>query len=168
MSTGLTPIRLAQNNDRNRLLDIVIAATHHLDSAGIHQWDDRYPDQATVQNDIDAQSLYVIEIGEKLAGMITLNDKESPEYQSIHWQFSGRVRVIHRLTIDPSHQRQGLASRLLEFAESNAKSLGYDTIRLDAFSQNPAALALYEHRAYLKAGTVQFRKGCFFCFEKPL
>lgn len=56
----------------------------------------------------------------------------------------------------------------MEFAEEKAEREGYQAIRLDAFTGNPPALALYDHRGYRKAGTVLFRKGWFFCFEKEI
>jgi ribosomal protein S18 acetylase RimI-like enzyme len=56
----------------------------------------------------------------------------------------------------------------MSFAEETAVTRGYDCIRLDAFTRNPAALALYESRGYRRAGTVHFRKGAFYCYEKAM
>jgi RimJ/RimL family protein N-acetyltransferase len=56
----------------------------------------------------------------------------------------------------------------MKFAESVAEKEGFDTIRLDAFSENPGAVALYERLGYRRAGTVNFRKGAFFCLEKQV
>ena len=137
-----------------------------MDAQGIHQWDEIYPSRTTLQTDIEKQYLAVMEVDGQIAGMIVINSEESPEYQTIHWQHLGKVLVIHRLTIDPSFQRRGLASRLMEFAEQTAEMQGCDTIRLDVFQQNPGAIALYERLGYTKAGVVQFRKGLFFCMEK--
>lgn len=161
-------IRPAKSNELNTLLDIVQAATRHMESKGIHQWDDIYPDRAILREDIDKQHMHVIEVHGRIAGMISINDTQSPEYQGVNWQYPGRALVVHRLAIDPSHQRQGMATRLMDFAEKIAEKQGYSTIRFDAFTQNPGATALYEHLGYEIAGTVRFRKGVFFCFEKPV
>lgn len=139
-----------------------------MESQGIHQWDEIYPDRATLLADVEKQHMQVIEINGQIAGMISVNDEQSPEYQTVQWQHLGRALVVHRLTVAPAHQRQRLATRLMEFAEATAESQGYDTIRLDAFTRNPGATGLYENLGYEKAGTVRFRKGLFFCFEKPV
>ncbi len=139
-----------------------------MEAQEIYQWDDIYPDRATLHTDIEKQHMQVIEVDGQIAGMISINDEQSHEYQNAQWRYPGRALVVHRLTIAPTHQRQGLATRLMEFAERTAESQGYSTIRLDAFPQNPAATGLYEHLGYEKAGTVQFRKGRFFCFEKSV
>jgi len=76
--------------------------------------------------------------------------------------------VIHRLTVHPEHQELGHASTLMLFAESKARDLGCRSIRLDAFTKNPGACALYSGRGYRNLGTVDFRMGVFYCFEKVL
>jgi hypothetical protein len=51
----MTVIRPAQITELNRLLEIVSAATHHMESQGIHQWDNIYPDGTTLKADIEKQ-----------------------------------------------------------------------------------------------------------------
>jgi ribosomal protein S18 acetylase RimI-like enzyme len=46
--------------------------------------------------------------------------------------------------------------------------MNIDTVRLDAFSHNPAALKLYRRLNYCEVGFVDFRKGRFILFEKKL
>lgn len=46
----------------------------------------------------------------------------------------------------------------MDFAERFADENGYEAIRLDAFTGNPGAVALYERRGYRKAGVVRFRR----------
>jgi ribosomal protein S18 acetylase RimI-like enzyme len=139
-----------------------------MESRGIHQWDEVYPDRMTLQKDIEKGHLQVIEVDGQIAGLVSINDEQPPEYQNVPWRYQGRVMVIHRLTIHPSYQRQGLATQMMEFAERMAEKQGCQTIRLDAFTENQGATGLYERLGYEKAGTVRFRKGVFFCFEKPV
>ena len=164
----MTTIRPARADELDALLAVVREATRRLESQGIHQWDNIYPDSPTLQADIENRHMHVIEAQGAIAGMISLNDVQSPEYRDVTWLFPGRALVVHRLVIAPSHQRQGHATRLLMFAEQEAKKQGYDAIRFDAFTENSAATALYGHLGYRTAGTVKFRKGLFFCFEKPM
>jgi RimJ/RimL family protein N-acetyltransferase len=56
----------------------------------------------------------------------------------------------------------------MSFAEQHALAVGYRTVRLDAFVDNPVALHLYERLGYRDAGTVRHRTGRFRCFEKEL
>jgi ribosomal protein S18 acetylase RimI-like enzyme len=164
----MTAIRPARIDELDGLLDIVRAATRHMESQGLHQWDDIYPDRATLQQDVTKQHMQVIEVNGQVAGMVSINDEQSHEYRNVLWQYSGKALVVHRLTIDPEHQRKKLASQLMDFAEREAADKKYESIRLDAFEQNSAAIAFYKRRGYRKAGTVLFRKGPFICYEKRI
>jgi ribosomal protein S18 acetylase RimI-like enzyme len=70
--------------------------------------------------------------------------------------------------VDPDFQGQGIARRMMRFAEGAARNLGCGVMRLDAFALNPQALRLYRSLEYRDAGEVRFRKGAFRCFEKRL
>ena len=137
-----------------------------MDQQGIPQWDTIYPTKSILETDIKNQHLYEIETEDQIVGFIVINEDQSSEYNTVDWKFFGRVLTIHRLTIHPIYQHQKLASSLMDFAENKAAQDCYDTIRLDAFKQNPGAIIMYEHRGYRKAGMVRFRKGDFFCYEK--
>lgn len=164
----MTGVRLARMEELDALLDLVKATVRDLDSQGIYQWDEIYPDRPTLLKDIELQELRVIEVDGRIAGMIAINEVQSPGYETVPWSYHGRVLVVHRLIVDPRYQRQKLGSQLMDCAEREAAREGYDTIRLDAFTENPAALAFYKGRGYRQVGTVPFRKGHFHCFEKAV
>ena len=161
-------IRTAHFNDLDVLHCIVRAATRHMDEQGIPQWDEIYPNREILLKDVEKQELHVIEVEGRVTGIVVINDYQSPEYKSVQWMYHGRALVVHRLTIHPAYQRKGLATRLMDFVEDTALAENYDCIRLDAFIHNPAAFTLYENRGYRKAGSVRFRKGDFFCYEKAM
>lgn len=135
---------------------------------GIYQWDHLYPSFGDLEADLAERSLYVIADEHTPLGLVALNDRQDPEYASVRWAHPGPALVVHRLAIAPSSQGKGLASRLMDFSESLARSTDYASIRLDAFSGNPAACRLYERRGYAHRGDVRFRMGLFRCYEKKL
>jgi ribosomal protein S18 acetylase RimI-like enzyme len=161
-------IRPAHIEDLDVLHRIIRDATRRMDEQEIPQWDEIYPSKLVLKDDVEKQQMHIIEIDGRVAGLIVINEDQSPEYADVPWKYPGRVLVIHRLTIDPTSQRRGLAMRLMDFAEEMASAESYDCIRLDAFTRNPAALRLYENRGYRKAGIVRLRKGEFFCYEKTI
>lgn len=163
---GEVRIRAAVPGDLETVLGIVRAATRRMDSLGILQWDEVYPDREVLRDDIRGGCLRVVELDGRVAGLIALDDEQPSEYRRVPWRHGGRVRVVHRLTIHPDFQRRGLARRMMEYAERTAAELGYDVIRLDVFTRNPAATGLYDSLGYERAGTVRFRKGEFLCCEK--
>lgn len=138
---------------------------------GIEQWDEIYPNRAGLLADIRARTLHCARLNasDALAGIVVLNEFQDKEYADVPWTIvEGRVAVVHRLMVDPTRQKMGIARALMAFTESRARELGYTIIRLDAFCHNPRALRLYAALGYRDAGGIQLRKGPFRCFEKAL
>lgn len=154
------------------VMEIVTHCILNMCSKGIYQWDDVYPSAAVIEDDFLSGSLYVIRQTGACVAAVCLNEEQPEEYGRLPWRYrSGRVLVIHRLCVHPQWQRQGLAARLLSFAEEHAAGHGFAAIRFDAYSGNPGALALYERHGYERvSGTIQFprRKLPFYCYEKEV
>lgn len=160
--------RLARPYDLECILSITHNAITDMQAKGIDQWDEFYPDSAILMEDIGRQEMILIENADQTAGFLTLNTCQDPEYATVNWNFTGKIMVIHRLTIKPMQQGKGLGFKLMNHAESYAKQSGTEIIRLDAFSQNGSANALYRKLGYQYAGPITFRKGVFNCYEKIL
>lgn len=143
---------------------------------GLDQWDELYPDRAVLEADLRSGCAFGIQAnGDAASGetalmaYVVLNGEQSEEYRAIPWRDAdGCPLVIHRLCVDPLFRGRGAAKRLAAFAEDYARERQFTSIRLDAFSINPAALSLYESLGYGRLGEVQFRKGRFYCYEKIL
>jgi ribosomal protein S18 acetylase RimI-like enzyme len=141
-----------------------------LDEQGIFQWTDNYPVFNMIEQDIRAKHLYCFMVQKICVGIVSLNTLQDPEYSQVNWSVEGKILIIHRLAVDPAYQKQGIAGKLMDFAEHYAKMHNYVAIRLDAYSQNTLSIAFYEHRNYQKRGEVFFtgRRLPFFCYEKPI
>jgi len=113
--------------------------------------------------------MYGYYFGSELYGIITLNNLQSPEYSTIGWEYEDKnPLVIHRMCVAPDRQGKGIAKIFMVFAEDFALKNHHKSIRLDAFVNNPIATNIYRKLGYLERGTVRFRKGDFYCFEKCL
>jgi GNAT superfamily N-acetyltransferase len=169
MTDGLS-VRVAGIEDFVLLMRLVRDCIEDMRREGIEQWDEIYPNETILRADVEEQTMYLAgREDDSLIGAFVLNEYQNPEYRDVPWTITGlRVAVVHRLMVDPRHQRQGCAGQLMRFAEEQASALGYGAMRLDAFAANPRAQRLYEGLGYRDAGAVVFRKGLFRCFEKRL
>lgn len=162
-------IKKAQISDADKIMTVINNAVIDMESEGIHQWDCVYPNMDVVKADISEGNLYVYFDEGIIKGIIVLNEFQNEEYKLIKWeQDQGRNLVIHRLCIDPKYKGQRLATKFVKFAEEFGRANNYQSIRLDAYAKNQHALNLYEKNNYKVKGTVTFRKGDFYCFEKIL
>jgi RimJ/RimL family protein N-acetyltransferase len=143
----------AVSADIEDIMSLIKQAVDNLQKNGIDQWDTFYPNKEIITNDIAAASLFKIVVEKNIAGVIVLNGQQPLEYQRLPWK---------------NFQGQGLAKELMHFAEKYAAKNNYTSIRLDAFQDNRRSLELYHSLDYRLAGTVNFRKGTFNCYEKTV
>ena len=159
----------ATEHDLLQLMSLYRAATRQMDKLGISQWDDRYPTESIIREDINSGQMQVGRNGDRIAVAYVLEECHAGEYEPAAWRYDEpRFVVLHRLCVHPDFQGQRIAQTAMDTLEAEVLSRGIFTIRLDAFSQNPVALHLYESRGYEKAGEIVYRKGLFFLYEKKL
>jgi ribosomal protein S18 acetylase RimI-like enzyme len=137
---------------------------------GVDQWDEIYPNMDIVAEDARNRSLYVTDSEGICLATVCLDWNQPPEYSPVNWSSAGQVMVIHRLCVDPAYQGQGIAGRLMDFAEWEARRRGSRWIRLDAYSANHQVVRMYERRGYRIMGEIRFprRELPFYCFEKDM
>ena len=160
--------RLAEEADLPRILSLYSLAAADLCSRGIFQWDESYPDRATLERDVEKREMYLLRDGGMLAACVVLNGEEPEQHRGIPWKYGGAPGVIHRLCVSVSLQGEGYGREAVLLSEREFRSRRLDCARLDAFPQNPAAVRLYAGLGYEKSGEVAFGDEIFFCFEKPL
>ncbi len=74
----------------------------------IYQWDEIYPDDKILLEDILRGEMYLLEAEGRLAACIVLNEEQDDLYRTGSWRFTGqRVAVIHRLCVHPKFQGAG-------------------------------------------------------------
>lgn len=134
---------------------------------GIDQWDEQYPDAATIRNDLTSSRTRLVLNRHSLIAYLCIDQDASPGYSGMPWR-GATPAIVHRLMVHPQAQGHGLGRLLMGWAENLSKAIGYDSIRLDAFLKNPRALSLYRRLGYTQIGEVHFRKGGFAVFEKLL
>ncbi len=165
-------IQQATTNYRQAIFEIFQNCKLAMEKEGIFQWNQSYPNIEVISSDIlRGHSYGLYDENEKTCvGVISINTDQEPEYKSVKWEDIGLVLIIHRLAIAPSHQNNGFARSLMDFAENYGLKNGFTSIRLDAYSGNLRAINFYEKRGYIKRGEIYFagRDLPFFCLEKKL
>lgn len=161
--------RLAQEDDYRDIVSIFVRAIDKMNSQAIYQWDKIYPTKDILKADIDKRQMYVLTLNKIIVSAVVINEEQDPQYGSANWKFeNGKIAVMHRLCVNPDYQNKGIGKITINFVEKMLVERGYEALRLDTFSQNHFALALYKKSGYSYVGDVTFRKGLFHLFEKSL
>lgn len=162
-------IRKADLKDLNIIINIFEIGIKSMCDSGIYQWDDVYPTNAVIKEDILKKEMYVGIKDNIIVSAFTVNNECDEQYKNGMWKYSSEsYLVIHRLCVNPGYQNQKIARNTMIEIEEVLKKRGVESIRLDAFSLNPYALKLYEKLGYERVGEANWRKGLFYLFEKKL
>jgi ribosomal protein S18 acetylase RimI-like enzyme len=167
-------IRKADTDDLGRIEKLYKDCRVKLMDCGLYQWDERYPSVGTFTESIGNQCQYLFEEGNLLVGSVILNEAQSTEWNAIHWHYQeDKVLIVHALAISPDSQGMGYGRQALKLCEAHGADNGYAAIRLDVFSENQAAIGLYEKNGFEKAGEVTFDfkpegHQKYYCYEKRL
>jgi GNAT superfamily N-acetyltransferase len=151
----------------DEVLRLIGRAVERLEALGIHQWDEIYPDEGTIRNDLAERTMRALFVETALAGILVLNERQDAEYADVPWELDDRKPlVLHRICLDPAWQGKGLSKLMMNYVDDHGRKSGYRSLRFDAFAENPISLGLYRSLGYSPRGTVRFRKGLFWCFER--
>ncbi|MBE0649730.1 MAG: GNAT family N-acetyltransferase [Bacteroidales bacterium] len=163
----MSTIKLVTVKRLAEVMEIYRDATRKMDEMNIFQWDKDYPTWEIIEEDIRAKTMYGYFEEDEICAVGVLNEKQSEEYKEIQWNFpDDKPLVLHRLVVSPKHQNKGISKQMIRFSEEYAEKHQYKTIRFDAFMKNPVSTGVYQRAGYTISGTVTFRKGEFYCFEK--
>lgn len=167
----MVEIRAARPGDLPQIWALVRRAVLHMNQLGNPQWGADYPTRALYAGDIRRGELYAAcAPGGAILGVACINQSTAPEYDAVPWAWIGPAGCVHRAAVDPAAQRQGVASALLDFAETWARREGLRALHADTYSLNHAMQALFVKRGYAKRGAVSLRGRPlpYPCFEKLL
>jgi len=161
--------RKAGSHDLEQITAMYKRAIEALTSKNIMQWDDIYPDNRIIEDDISKGEMYISENNGTAVAAYTINREYDNEYKNGKWKYPlSSFYIVHRLCITPERQNEGIGTAVMRHIEKWAKDNSAQTIRLDCFTQNPHALRMYINLEYHITGTVTWRKGSFYLMEKRL
>lgn len=161
--------RLGTKSDINEICSLVKKAIQLMEQLGIHQWDELYPTKEVFLEDIEKNTLYIVTQNNQIIAIYTINQECDDEYDDFTWDNPVESAcILHRLCVSADVQNNGIGTKVLYHLEEQVKQMGYSSIRLDVFSENPYALRLYEKNGYEKRGYADWRKGRFYLMEKTL
>ena len=161
--------RIASQKDIKEIDSLIQSAIVSMNEQNIKQWDEEYPSEEILSDDISKAQLYVGCVEDRIAVLYVLNEEYDEDYNTAHWRYEDKPYIIlHRLCVHPDFQNQRIARKTMLQIENQVRSMGKEAIRLDAFSENSYALRLYDSLGYTRVGQADWRMGRFYLMEKYL
>ncbi|HLR18313.1 MAG TPA: GNAT family N-acetyltransferase [Staphylococcus sp.] len=166
-------IRIANKNDLLSILKIVDEAKKMMQKDNNNQWDEHYPLKAHFEEDIQNETLYVLEENAIIYAFIVIDQQQSEWYDELEWPIDRKgAYVIHRLA--GSAEYKGAATQLFNFAVNLALDHNIHVLVTDTFALNKRAQGLFKKFGFNKVGEAKinyhpFNKGePFYVYYKNL
>ncbi|KRO04700.1 acetyltransferase [Levilactobacillus paucivorans] len=156
-------IKRATRRDLSTIMALIDHAKEQLKAAGSPQWQDGYPDLATLTADVDAQHCWLLDVDGQVAGTATMIIGDDPNYQHIEdgqWQNNQEpYATIHRIAIGPGFRGQHLSHYFFSNLISAAYREGVRNFRVDTHQQNQQMQAIATTFGYKYRGTIYVDDG---------
>ena len=79
-------IRKVILQDLDDVMQIIVESIERMRQEGSDQWDETYPTRNLFEQDILNGNLFGVYEHELLLGFACINEEQSPEYESFHWE----------------------------------------------------------------------------------
>ena len=169
MNENIT-LRKAVASEAPIIWEILAAAIERRKADGSNQWQDGYPNEVVVADDLSKQYGYVLVEGNTIIGYCALILNDEPAYKTIEgqWLSNENFIVIHRIAIAANHLGKGLVQTMLTHIEELAKEQHINSLRADTNFDNAAMLHLLKKKGYQYCGEISMRGTPRKAFEKKL
>lgn len=161
-------MRIATHSDIPSIMDIIGQAKRRLYRLGIDQWQDGYPHEEAIRNDIALQNGYIQMVDNVIAAYAAIIIGDEPTYHRIdgQWLTDNPYIVIHRIAVHDQFAHQGIAAGIFDFTCVMAKQHQVTSIRIDTHKDNVYMQHLVRKQGFAYCGIIQVRDGKRMAFEK--
>ena len=134
-------IRETGEDDLGQVMTIIRMAQQSFRDQGVDQWQDGYPNEEVILEDIRKGQSYVAEEKGIILGTAVISFEKEKTYDGIEngqWltPVDTKYMVIHRIATHYEYKRRGTAGAFLEFARETARRRGVLSIRIDTHPDN--------------------------------
>ncbi|MFH6999813.1 GNAT family N-acetyltransferase [Flavobacterium sp. FlaQc-57] len=137
---------------------------------GSTQWQDGYPNELTVKNDVKNGHAYVLIENESILSYAAIMFEKEPAYENIEgkWLTNDDYTVVHRVAVSKLAKGKGIATKLFKSIEDLALANNIHSIKVDTNFDNVPMLKILDRLNYTYCGEVFFRGAARKAYEKKL
>ncbi len=163
-------LRAAMMADAPAIWQIFQQAIAQRKRDGSRQWQNNYPNENTVREDIEKDYCFVLTENDQVVAVAAVIFEPEPAYNKIDgaWLTHGDYAVVHRLALADAVKGRGMAAKLFQLIEPLCVSRGFYSIKIDTYFDNAPMLHLLEKLGYTYCGEVFFNGAVCKAFEKVL
>jgi GNAT superfamily N-acetyltransferase len=163
-------LRKARISELPIIWNIIQQAIEQRRQDGSTQWQDGYPNESTITNDIERGYGHVLSNGGAILAYAAIIFDKEPAYEVLKgdWLTNDNYVNVHRVAVVNSGKGKGIATRLFTFAEQLAIDRHVYSIKIDTNFDNKPMLRILDKLGYTYCGEVHYDGSPRKAFEKTL
>lgn len=163
-------LRKASLEDLDAIWEILQDAIAQRKKDGSTQWQDGYPNPASIREDINNGFGYVLVEEDRIIAYAAIIFGIEPAYEAIQgkWLSNNPYVVVHRVATAEHFKGKGIATQLFLLIEALSIQNKVFSIKVDTNFDNKPMLRILEKLNYTYCGEVFFRGSSRKAFEKLL
>lgn len=151
--------RNTTDKDRAQVVALYRQAQAYFKEAGIDQWQNGYPNEETLLEDMAGGESYVLvdEETEEVVGTCFVSFRKEPDYDVIYegsWQEPEPYGVVHRVAVSSDRKGQGLAGQMIQHAAAMCRERGIGSMRMDTHEDNRSMQRMFAKNGFIYRGII--------------
>lgn len=154
--------RKSVSSDIPQIMNIINQAQAYFKDQNIDQWQNGYPNEEVINNDIKNEESYVMIKENKILATIVISFEKESSYKNIidgKWLTDGEYGVIHRVAIDNSYKGLGLSHKVIQYAQNLCLKKGVYSIRVDTHEKNIPMQSVLKKNGFEYCGVIYLEDG---------
>ncbi|MDR7371289.1 GNAT family N-acetyltransferase [Flavobacterium aquidurense] len=163
-------LRKATLSEIPQIWEIIQDAIEQRRLEGSQQWQDGYPNELSITNDINNGYGFVLTENDSIVCYAAIIFDIEPAYEEIEgkWLTNDDYVVVHRVAVSKLAKGKGIATKLFLKIEELAVQQNVYSIKVDTNFDNVPMLKILDKLNYTYCGEVYFRGGARRAYEKKL
>ena len=164
--------RKSIKSDIKEIINIIEEAQSYFKANGIDQWQNGYPNEESIMNDIESGESYVLLKDDKVIATAYLSFSGESDYDVIYdgkWISQGDYAVVHRVAVSSNIKGHGVAGELFKYIEEICLGNNIKHIKIDTHRQNKSMQRFLSKNGFEYCGVIYLEDNSErIAFEKVL
>lgn len=164
----------SKEKDLSNIMEIIQHAQNYLADLNIDQWQNGYPNEERILQDIAQNEAYLLkDKNDRAMATAMFTTTTESTYTKIEGEWitdeNTKYGVIHRMAVHNNFRKTGAARFLFNYFENQLLEQGIYTMRIDTHEDNLGMQKLLQRNGYLYCGVIYLEDGAKrLAFEKIL
>jgi GNAT superfamily N-acetyltransferase len=154
--------RKAVEADLPGIMNIIRQAQDYMKQCGIDQWQDGYPNEETIRNDMKHGYSYVLTNGNEVLGTVAVIFGIEKTYNIIYegqWLSHGSYVTVHRIAVASEHKGTGLAGVMMKHIEAMCLDRDVHSMKVDTHEDNKSMQNFLRKNGFQYCGIIYLEDG---------